>query len=65
MVDTRRYESLRSPPRAALAFILVTVVIDIVALGVVIPVLPQLVEEFTGSAARAAGSTACSWPSGP
>jgi DHA1 family tetracycline resistance protein-like MFS transporter len=42
-----------APRRAALAFIFVTVVLDIVALGVVIPVLPQLVEEFTGSAARA------------
>jgi DHA1 family tetracycline resistance protein-like MFS transporter len=38
---------------AALAFIFVTVALDIVALGVVIPVLPPLIEHFTGSAARA------------
>src|SRR5918997_5316063 len=41
------------PKRAALAFILVTVALDIVALGVVIPVLPPLIEEFAGSASRA------------
>ncbi|HEX8568846.1 MAG TPA: TCR/Tet family MFS transporter [Caulobacteraceae bacterium] len=39
--------------RAALAFIFVTVVLDIVALGVVIPVLPQLIQEFAGSTGRA------------
>ena len=39
--------------RAALAFIFVTVVLDIVALGVVIPVLPQLIQEFAGSTSRA------------
>lgn len=39
--------------RAALAFILVTVVLDIMALGVVIPVLPILIEDFTGSASQA------------
>ena len=42
-----------SPRRAALAFIFVTVVLDIVALGVVIPVLPQLIQEFAGSTGRA------------
>ncbi|WP_426954708.1 TCR/Tet family MFS transporter [Muricoccus radiodurans] len=39
--------------RAALAFILVTAVLDIVAMGIVIPVLPSLIEEFAGSNARA------------
>ncbi len=34
--------------RAALAFIFVTVLIDILAFGVLIPVLPGLVREFTG-----------------
>jgi DHA1 family tetracycline resistance protein-like MFS transporter len=34
--------------RAALAFIFVTIVLDILALGIVIPVLPQLVEDFMG-----------------
>lgn len=34
--------------RAALAFVLVTVVLDMLALGMVIPVLPQLVSQFLG-----------------
>src|ERR671917_940811 len=41
------------PRRAALAFILVTVALDIVALGVVIPVLPPLIESLAGSTSRA------------
>ena len=45
--------------RAALAFIFVTVLIDILSFGVIIPVLPHLVEQFTGgdiaSAARWVG----------
>jgi DHA1 family tetracycline resistance protein-like MFS transporter len=36
------------PRRAAIAFIFVTVVIDILALGIIIPVLPRLVEDFMG-----------------
>jgi DHA1 family tetracycline resistance protein-like MFS transporter len=44
-----------SPRRAAVAFILVTVVLDMLALGMVIPVLPKLVESFVGGdTARAA-----------
>lgn len=45
------------PPRrqAALAFIFVTVLIDMLAFGMIIPVLPMLVQDFAGgSAARAA-----------
>jgi DHA1 family tetracycline resistance protein-like MFS transporter len=43
------------PRRAAIAFIFVTVVIDVLALGVIIPVLPKLVEGFLGGdTARAA-----------
>ncbi len=38
------------PRRAAVAFILVTVVLDVMALGLVIPVLPKLVESMAGSA---------------
>ncbi len=34
--------------RAAFAFIFMTVVFDVLALGVVIPVLPKLVEQFVG-----------------
>ena len=40
-----------SPPparRAALVFIFVTVLIDIIAFGVVIPVLPQLIKQMSG-----------------
>ncbi|HEY0102739.1 MAG TPA: TCR/Tet family MFS transporter, partial [Brevundimonas sp.] len=44
--------SLRSH-RAALAFIFVTAVLDIVAMGIIIPVLPGLIEDFVGSNARA------------
>jgi len=39
--------------KAAIAFILVTALLDVMALGIVIPVLPQLILEFTGSNARA------------
>ena len=39
--------------KAAIAFILVTAVLDIVAMGIIIPVLPQLIEEFAGSNANA------------
>lgn len=42
----RRYQ-------AAIAFIIVTAVLDIVALGIIIPVLPPLIEEFAGSNASA------------
>ncbi len=39
--------------KAAIAFILVTAALDIIAMGIVIPVLPILIEEFAGSSARA------------
>lgn len=39
--------------KAAIAFILVTAMLDIVAMGIVIPVLPALIEQFAGSNARA------------
>ncbi len=45
----------RSQRQAALAFIFVTVLIDMLAFSVIIPVLPVLVQQFVGgSAARAA-----------
>jgi DHA1 family tetracycline resistance protein-like MFS transporter len=44
---------LRRPRRAAMAFILVTAVLDILAMGLVIPVLPSLIEGFAGSRANA------------
>lgn len=37
-----------APRRAALAFIFVTIVLDMFALGMIIPVLPHLIEEFLG-----------------
>ncbi|HWV38672.1 MAG TPA: TCR/Tet family MFS transporter [Vulgatibacter sp.] len=39
--------------KAAIAFILVTAMLDVVAMGIVIPVLPTLIEQFSGSNARA------------
>jgi DHA1 family tetracycline resistance protein-like MFS transporter len=44
------------PRRATVAFIFVTVLIDVLAIGLIIPVLPRLVEQFMGGDhARAAG----------
>ena len=47
---------MSSPPRrAALVFIVITVVLDFLALGVIVPVLPTLVVDFMhGDTARAA-----------
>lgn len=43
------------PRRGALAFIFVTVALDVLAMGIIIPVLPRLVESFVaGDTARAA-----------
>ncbi len=51
--------------RGTVAFIFVTVVLDVLALGVVIPVLPKLVESFLGgdtaSAARMLGLFGTVW----
>ena len=44
--------SLR-PHRAAIGFILVTAALDILAMGLVMPVLPALIESFAGSNAEA------------
>ena len=44
-----------SPRRqAAVAFVLIAVVIDVLAMGIIIPVLPHLVLEFEGDKASAA-----------
>ena len=43
--------------RAALAFIFVTVVVDVLAFGIIIPVLPKLVESFEGGNTAAAAVT--------
>ncbi|HVT35433.1 MAG TPA: TCR/Tet family MFS transporter [Nevskiaceae bacterium] len=45
---------LAGPRRAALVFILVTVAIDILSFGIIIPVLPKLVVDFVGSEADGA-----------
>jgi MFS transporter, DHA1 family, tetracycline resistance protein len=42
-----------SKRKAAIAFILVTAALDIVAMGIIIPVLPSLIEQFAGSNADA------------
>jgi DHA1 family tetracycline resistance protein-like MFS transporter len=36
------------PRRAALAFIFITLVLDMLALGMIVPVLPKLIEDFMG-----------------
>src|SRR5262245_6800733 len=38
----------RQPGRAAFVFIFITVLLDMLALGIVIPVLPMLVKAFAG-----------------
>ena len=58
-------ETLPAPGRAAFAFVLVTVLLDMLALGVMIPVLPKLIVEFMGGdvagAATIAGLFGFSW----
>jgi len=39
--------------KAAIAFVLVSAMLDVVAMGIVVPVLPTLIEQFSGSNARA------------
>ncbi len=55
----------KAPGGAAVAFIFVTVLLDMLALGVVIPVLPKLIESFvendTASAARIFGLFGTAW----
>jgi DHA1 family tetracycline resistance protein-like MFS transporter len=51
--------------RAALSFIFITIVLDILALGIIVPVLPGLVEDFLGGdtahAAKVYGLFATVW----
>ena len=50
-----RTQPIASAPRAAFVFVFVTVLLDMLALGIVIPVLPKLVVDFlAGDTARAA-----------
>jgi DHA1 family tetracycline resistance protein-like MFS transporter len=54
-----------APRKAALAFIFVTVVLDVLSIGIIIPVLPKLIEQFSGGdtaqAARAIGVFGMAW----
>jgi len=48
-------EAVAQPPRkAALVFIWITVALDILAIGVIIPVLPHLIKEFVGGSTETA-----------
>lgn len=47
-------EAAATPRRAALAFVFATVLLDVLAFGIVIPVLPRLIEGFLGGDTRAA-----------
>src|SRR4051812_15594975 len=49
-------EPTTSPRRAAFIFVFITVLLDMLALGMIIPVLPRLILSFTqGDTAKAAG----------
>jgi DHA1 family tetracycline resistance protein-like MFS transporter len=42
------HEGPRGPTRAAFVFIFITVLLDMLALGIIVPVLPKLIIEFEG-----------------
>jgi DHA1 family tetracycline resistance protein-like MFS transporter len=39
---------MKNKPNAALGFIFITVVVDVIGLGIIIPIVPQLIENLTG-----------------
>jgi len=47
-VERRMSGRAQGPRRAALAFIFITIVLDMLALGMIIPVLPKVIEDFMG-----------------
>ncbi|MFL5347882.1 MAG: TCR/Tet family MFS transporter [Hyalangium sp.] len=49
-------QALRTPNRAAFAFIFVTVMLDMLALGIMVPVLPKLIIAFEGGDRAGAAS---------
>ena len=53
--DSEIAQSRRAAPKRALAFIYAFVVLDVLSFGMIIPVFPKLVEQFSGSTASAAG----------
>jgi DHA1 family tetracycline resistance protein-like MFS transporter len=55
-IDTELGTPASGPRKAALIFIFITVVLDILALGVIIPVLPKLVLQFSGQNTERAAS---------
>src|ERR1700751_776831 len=59
------FDQTATPRRAALAFVFVTVVLDMLALGMIVPVLPKLIVQFesgdTANAARIAGVFGTAW----
>jgi MFS transporter, DHA1 family, tetracycline resistance protein len=66
VVETQETSQPSSPVRgAAVAFIFVTILLDMLALGLVLPILPKLVESFvdndTASAARIFGLFGTAW----
>ncbi|MBX3235875.1 MAG: TCR/Tet family MFS transporter [Nitrospiraceae bacterium] len=58
-------DMVAEPRRAAVSFILFTVLLDVLSFGIIIPVLPKLVEEFMGGntaqAAQMYGLMGTSW----
>lgn len=42
------HEAPRGPTRAAFVFIFITVLLDMLALGIIVPVLPELIVQFEG-----------------
>jgi DHA1 family tetracycline resistance protein-like MFS transporter len=58
-------QTTSSPRRAAVAFIFVTILLDMLALGLIMPILPKLVESFvdndTARAARIFGLFGTAW----
>src|SRR5688572_32090700 len=47
-IERRSARSTMKPRKAAVAFIFITVTLDMLALGLIIPVLPTLVLDFLG-----------------
>jgi MFS transporter, DHA1 family, tetracycline resistance protein len=54
-IDSDGAPSPQAPRRGAVAFIFVTILLDMLAMGMIIPILPKLIESFVDNdAARAA-----------
>jgi DHA1 family tetracycline resistance protein-like MFS transporter len=65
-VSEETANAVATPPRgAAVIFIFVTILLDTLALGIVIPILPKLIESFvdndTANAARIFGLFGTAW----